>query len=296
VEAPASRSQGERSAGTTRRAAAGKRRCLEVVEPPVSDRVSEPVLFREAEKWLLFVPCGECGGHRLGLDAAGERLARVRAESFLSYARDRFCLGCQSNAWRGDPFRPFDGDSALWWDTFSEEWMGWHPFPGSDGGVSLPLGVHSFWEQASAAAAARALHEAPLPLRIGGVDGQVSRAFYDADEGRWKLWAHCHDCGGVELPLAGRGRGRVDSATTQAVRCLELIVDEGCPRCAPGEDAHPHMRIWFDTAAGEWMLWQPLHGSSDGVTFPLGVDRFDTDREVLELTARTLLFEPPAPL
>jgi hypothetical protein len=240
---------------------------------------------------LLWVPCSDCGGHHLGLDASGEKLARVRAESYLSYARDRFCLGCEAKAWRNDPFRPFDGESPIWWDTTREEWMGWHPFPGSLAGVTVPLGVTSFWDQAAAAAAARALHEAPLPLRIGEGDGHVSRAFYDGDEGRWKLWAHCHECGGVELPLSGRGRGRVDSATSQAVRCLELILDEGCPRCTE-PDAGAAPRIWFDTEAGEWMLWQPLHGSEGGVTFPLGVDRFDTDREVLELTARTLLFEP----
>jgi hypothetical protein len=292
VEAPGSRSDPERSAGTDRRTAAGKRLCLESVEPAAAPASSNPVLFRGGDAWFLWVPCPACGGHRLGLDATGERLARVRAESFLSYARDRFCLGCQSRAWRNDPFRPFDGENALWWDVVNEEWMGWHPFPGSLAGVSLPLGIDSFWEQAAAAAAARALTEAPLPLRIGDGDGHVSRAFYDGDEGRWKLWASCQDCGGVELPLSGRGRGRVDSACAQAVRCLEFILDEGCPRCSDDEANGPHARIWFDTDASEWMLWQPLAGSDEGITFPLGIARFDTDREVLELTARTLLFEP----
>src|SRR2546429_632657 len=126
-----------------------------------------------------------------------------------------------------------------------------------------------------------------LPLRVAAdpseVEADASTIFYDVDSGRWRLRAVCFDCSGFELPLTSFGRGAVEAACDEALSCLELIAREGCPHCrtlrereAP-RDCDDEPRIWFDTMARDWLMWQPIKGGAGG-TMPLGIPRFDTRR------------------
>ncbi len=55
------------------------------------------------------------------------------------------------------------------------------------------------------------------------------------------------------------------------------------------DDQEP--RIWFDTEIGDWMLWQALEGSDEGVTLPLGLGRYDARRASVYKAAASLLFD-----
>jgi hypothetical protein len=268
------------------------------VDPGIVERLIEPAIYHRAgEGWMLWVPCPHCGGHPLGLGpkaAGGKRLARTRGEAFLLYVRGRFCLGCRARAWREDPFTPLDGRSLLWWDTVTSEWMAWLPLPGSTEGVSLPLGVRSFWEKPRAKAAARGLWEARMPLAIATGANAVARhmatIWHDGEEARWRLWCPCVECGGVDLGLSVAERGAVGAACSRALGALERIVEVGCPQCiaidekagaAPPQGIEP--RLWYDTDAREWMLTRRIEGSEEALVLPLGVGHFDAEgRELMQ--------------
>jgi len=269
---------------------------LPAIEPADLAAATEPAIFHEpGAGWSLWLPCEGCGGHRLALGPKSrgtERLARTRGEAFLLYVRGRFCIGCRAKAWREDPFTPYDGESYLWWDTVTDEWMAWVPFPGSDAGISFPLGVHSFWEKPKAKAAARGVWEAPVPLSISDQGAPPARdgaaIWHDADSGRWLLWSPCSGCGGVELDLSVARGGAVGGACSRAVSALERIHELGCPQCrsidAKYEGQPPvgiEQLVWYDTEAREWMLSRRMEGVEDALVLPLGIGHFDADGQEL---------------
>ena len=269
---------------------------------------SVDVVWLPAESdWSVQAPCGECGGYRMLLqvpDPEAGDLAATRAAAFLARIHARGgCLGCEAESWRASPAPRRDREPQVWWDTQTAQWMVWTEVPGSEHGVSLPLGIRTFWAPQEVRAAARAITSGSrLPLRIATnadevEDDAASTIFYDVGSGRWRLHAACPDCGGFQLPLTSFGRGAVEAACDEALACLELLAREGCPSCRSeqernaerAEDGEP--RIWFDTHVRDWLVWQPLEGAAGGVTLPLGIGRFDARRPLIYRAAAGLRFD-----
>jgi hypothetical protein len=253
--------------------------------------------------WVADADCPACGGYTLELrvfDPDERDLARDRGQAFLARVHARGCLGCQARTWRTRPSPPGPGP-YVWWDTDAREWMAWGALPGSDRGVSLPLGIRTFWAPHEVRAAARALWSGnALPLRVVTNSADVgtgdSAVFHDPVSGRWRLRVACFDCGGFDLPLMSFGRGAVETAVEEALDCLELVAGEGCPHCRTlrerhGEpDAGAEPRLWYDTGAGDWLLWQGVEDVPGGVTMPLGIGRYDAPRTAVYQSAAPLLF------
>jgi hypothetical protein len=256
--------------------------------------------------WTVEAPCDDCGGYTMKLQVhdedAGE-LATTRASAFLARIHARGgCLGCEARTWREKP-APSSTEPQVWWDTATCQWMVWTAMPGFQEGVSLPLGITTFWAPQEVRAAARALtSRTRLPLRVAtspesATEDGASSIYYDVESGRWRLLSACHDCGGFELPLTSFGRGAVEAACDEALAGLELLAREGCPSCRTrteraatrGEDDEP--RIWFDTVSRDWLVWQPLEGADGGVTLPLGIGRYDARRPLVYRAAAALLFD-----
>lgn len=255
--------------------------------------------------WTVDVPCDACGGYQMGLqvpDPTGLDAAHARARAFLTRVHERGgCLACEARAWR-ERGAPPAGDFHVWWDTESSDWMAWRKLPDVDGGISVPLGIHSFWAPQEVRAAARALWSSDrIPLRVAqsreALAPEASGIYYDVDAGRWKLRVACFDCGGFEFGLTSFGRGAVEAACDEALGCLELIAREGCPHCRThsertgAQEGDDEPRIWFDTSARDWVLWQPIEGCDGGVTLPLGIGRFDARRALVYRAAASLLFD-----
>ena len=274
---------------------------LDTHEAPTADVTWLP----DEGDWSVDAPCDECGGYRMLLQvpqAENAELATTRAGAFLARIHARGgCLGCEARGWRENP-NPRGGDAQVWWDTETGQWMVWAQIDGFDDGVSLPLGIRTFWAPQEVRAAARALTSGSrLPLRIATSPGEIepgaSTIFYDTSSGRWRLHASCLDCGGFDMPLTSFGRGAVEAACDEALACLELVAREGCPCCRTrkeraaerGEEDEP--RIWFDTLVRDWLVWQPLEDTDDGVTLPLGIGRFDARRPLVYRAAAALLFD-----
>ena len=274
--------------------------------PDAPERGAPAVHWVEEERdWSVEATCEACGGYRMQLqvrDADHERLAETRASAFLTRIHARGgCLGCEAAIWRSGE-GPATGDPHVWWDTETGQWMAWAQMPGSDASLSLPLGIRTFWAPQEVRAAARAIWSGGrLPLRVASepdaVDPDASTIFYDIESGRWRLRTACFDCGGFEIGLTSFGRGAVEAACDEAMTCLDLVAREGCPNCRTkrereqvrGEDDEP--RIWFDTKMRDWLVWQPLDDSGQGVTLPLGIGRYDARRAVVYRAAAALLFD-----
>jgi hypothetical protein len=256
--------------------------------------------------WSVFAPCDDCGGYTMMLqvrEPEAIELAGTRAAAFLARIHARGgCLGCEARRWRESP-PPASSQPQVWWDTDTGQWMVWAGLPGSTDGISLPLGIRTFWAPQEVRAAARALTSGSrLPLRIAATPEEAegdaaSTIFYDTGSGRWRMRVACPDCGGFELPLTSFGRGAVEAACDEALACLELIAREGCPACRTREERTAwrgdgdEPRIWFDTVSRDWLVWQPLEGAEGGVTLPLGVGRFDARRPLVYRAAAALLFD-----
>jgi hypothetical protein len=269
---------------------------------PRPDTLSPDAVFYAAEEhdWVLRADCPACRGYRLGLrvpDPGKRLLAEVRASAFLEGVHSTACLGCQARARRNGEVKP-ESELDVWWDPSAGEWMA--PLPGAQG-VAVPLGVRSYWARQEARAAARALGEAGfLPLRVAAepaeVDPDACTVYYDLSSARWRLRIGCFECGGFELRLVAPGRGNVDLASAEALRCLERVADEGCPGCrsqaerAGAEEPADEPRLWFDTTAGEWVVSRPLGEPGESVTLPLGIGRYDADEGQLLRAAAELLF------
>jgi hypothetical protein len=254
--------------------------------------------------WCVTVPCDGCGGYRMGLQvrrADQAELAHARAKAFLLRVHSRGgCLSCEARSWR-ERGAPETGDFHVWWDTDSREWMAWQRLSDVDGGISVPLGIRTFWAPQEVRAAARALWSSDrITLAVAheadAIAPDSSATYYDADAGRWKLQVACFDCGGFTLALTSFGRGAVEAACDEALGCLDLVAREGCPNCrtrserdAVRDDDEPC--IWFDTQARDWVLWQPLDGCEGGVSLPLGIGRFDARRALVYRAAANLLFD-----
>ena len=79
--------------------------------------------------------------------------------------------------------------------------------------------------------------------------------------------------------------------------CLDLLAREGCPHCRTSRERDANRagddepRIWYDTVSRDWLIWQPLEGSEEGVTLPLGIPRFDARRALIYRSAAALLFD-----
>lgn len=249
----------------------------------------------ECGDWVVEADCGLCGGYRVELrvpDPERWSLANARAEAFIRRVHSNRCLGCHADLQRRRP-RGAEFDPYLWWDTETREWMGWLSMPQSpDGGITMPLGVRSVWALPEARAALALLQrDTPLPLRVAtgrvDVDPQVCALFHDPGSGRWKLWIACDDCGGTELKLSALGAGAVEVAADEAHACVERMASDGCPHCRSERewaswvfrDEAP--RLWYDTRTGEWVVWQAVEGTLDGVTLPLGLTRYDADMSLL---------------
>jgi hypothetical protein len=273
-----------------------------VAEAPATTSVH---WVEEERDWSVEAPCERCGGYRMLLqvrDPEHERLAEGRADAFLTRIHARGgCLGCEARTWRSGE-GPTTGEPHVWWDTDTGQWMAWAQMPGSAASMSLPLGIRTFWAPQEVRAAARAIWSGGrLPLRVASepdaVDPDASTIFYDVESGRWRLRTACFDCGGFELSLTSFGRGAVEAACDEAMSSLELVAREGCPHCrthrerssAGAHDQEP--RIWFDTITRDWLVWQPLDDSGDGVTLPLGIGRYDARRAVVYRAAAALLFD-----
>jgi len=256
------------------------------------------------DDWCVDVGCEACGGYRMALQVPDElqrELAQARAQAFLSRVHERGgCLACEARQWR-ERGAPSDGDSHVWWDTESHEWMAWRKLPGARSGVSVPLGIRSFWASQEVRAAARALWSSDrIPLRVAAAPGDVARdsttIYYDPGVGRWKLHAACFDCGGFELALTSFGRGAVEAACDEGLGCLDLIAREGCPNCRTVRERETAREsdepcIWFDTQMRDWVLWQPIEEFDSGITLPLGIGRFDARRALVYRAAAGLLFD-----
>lgn len=202
------------------------------------------------------------------------------------------CLGCHSESQRKLP-RGAEFEPYLWWDTASSEWMAWVRMAESpDGGVTVPLGVTSVWALPEARAALSVLERGlPLPLRVATgraeVDSQITSVFHDSVTARWMLWIACRDCGGTEIKLSAVGPGAIEQSADEACACVERMSADGCPHCRSErewaswvvQDDAP--RLWYDTRTGEWVVWQAVEGTLDGVTLPLGLTRYDADASVL---------------
>jgi hypothetical protein len=254
----------------------------------------------DAGDWFLDADCPSCHGYRLALRVPDPRkrlLAEVRASAFLEGVHSLTCLGCQARARRRGEVEPAD-ELDVWWDPGAGEWMA--PVAGSPG-TAMPLGVRSYWARQEARAAARVLREgSPLPLRVAAeprdVEAESCTVFYDTALARWRLRVPCFDCGGFELRLGALGRGNVDAAAAEALRCVERVADEGCPHCraqkerAGAGDGFEEPRLWYDTTAGDWVVWRPLGGPGNGVTLPLGISRYDVEEGHLLRAASDLLF------
>ena len=254
----------------------------------------------DAGDWFLEADCPSCDGYRMALrvpDPDKRVLAEVRASAFLEGVHSLACLGCQARARLEGELEPA-GELDVWWDPGTGEWMA--PFPGT-AGSAMPLGIRSYWAGQEARAAARALRDAsPLALRVAAEPAEVEpdscTVVYDAGRGRWRLQVPCFDCGGFELRLATLGRGNVDTAADEALGCLDRMADEGCPHCRAVKerggcgDSLEEPRLWYDTTAGEWVVWRPLGGPGNGITLPLGISRYDVDESNLLRTASDLLF------
>ena len=186
--------------------------------------------------WFLRADCPTCSGYRLALrvpDPEKRLLAEVRASAFLE--------GVHAMTLPRLPGRRPAGAASLPPRTSSTSGgtptraSGWAPCR-TMADASMPLGVRSYWARQEARAAARAMRESgPLPLRVAAepaeVDDDSCTVFYDMSSGRWRLRVACFDCGGFELRLAALGRGNVETAAAEALRCLDRIGDEGCPHC-----------------------------------------------------------------
>lgn len=249
----------------------------------------------ECGDWVVEADCGLCGGYRVPLhvpDAGRFPLADARAQAFMRSVHANRCLGCHALAQRRRP-RGAELDTQLWWDTETGEWMAWVWLPDSPhGGVTLPLGLRSVWALPEARAALSLIQrDTPLPLRVardrGNVDRDLCTLFHDPVATRWMLWVACADCGGTELALSAVGRRALDVAVEEACACAERMASDGCPHCrserewarwVTGDDAP---RLWYDTRAGEWVVWQSVEGTPDGVALPLGLTRYDADMSLL---------------
>ena len=255
--------------------------------------------------WCVDVDCDQCGGYRMALqvrDPAQAELARTRARAFIARVHARGgCLSCEARIWRENG-APAAGDFHVWWDTETNEWMAWRRLEGDDTGVSMPLGIRTFWAPQEVRAAARALWSSDrIPLRVacgpGEVGDDAATMFYDADAGRWKLHISCFDCGGFDLSLTSFGRGAAEAACDEALACLDLVAREGCPSCRTDRERDREREgdepcVWYDTRTRDWLLWQPLDDAeAGGVTLPLGIGRFDARRAVVYRAAAGLLFD-----
>lgn len=244
---------------------------------------------------MVRADCQECGGYSLDLkvpEPDRRSLAQARAEAFLRRVHSNRCLGCHANAQRAVP-RGAEYDPYLWWDTQTSEWMAWVALPGSpDGGVAMPLGVRSVWALPEARAALTLIEQdLPLPIRIAesrrAVDPDVCSLFHDSGRGRWIFWAACSDCGGCEIKLTPTQATAYERACEEACAVVDRMAADGCPHCRSERewaawvlrDESP--RLWYDTRTGEWVVWQPVEGTLDGVTLPLGLTRYDVDLSVL---------------
>jgi hypothetical protein len=281
---------------------------LELIAAEMAGEADAPtgILYERADaSWHLWVQCGRCGGHRLPLDLhepAARARAEARAEAYLD-AAEGACLGCEAREWRSRVTPPADGEARVWWDVREDggEWMAWQPLPGSRGGVSIPLGLRSYWARRAAQVARRALEQVDaLPLRIAldpvAVESSVPTAFCAGRPAAWALWVPCFHCGGFELGLGVRGRGQVEAAGERARRCLARLASDGaCPRCVA--DRHRHRRppagqvaLWFDPEAGVWLLWQRLPGTTEGVVLPLEISDYGVSEGDLHRAAADLVF------
>jgi hypothetical protein len=261
----------------------------------------DAVFFAHDEgDWFLRADCPNCTGYQLALrvpDPDKRLLAEVRASAFLEGVHSASCLGCQALARRQGDLTPVN-ELDVWWDPSAGEWMA--PLNGAPG-AAMPLGVCSFWARQEARAAALVLRDSgPLPLRVAAEPSELDRdactVFYDTPSGRWHLRVPCFDCEGVELRLAALGRGNLETACAEALRCLDRVADEGCPHCRSQQEREgtSHVseepRLWYDTTGGEWVVWRPLGGPGHGLTLPLGIARYDADEGQLLRAASDVLF------
>jgi hypothetical protein len=255
----------------------------------------------DEDDWVLRADCPHCAGYQLALrvrDPDKRLLAEVRASAFLEGIHSASCLGCHAVARRNGELDPAS-ELDVWWDPSAGEWMA--PLNGAPG-AAMPLGVRSYWARQEARAAARALRDSgPLPLRVAAEPSELDRdsctVFYDTSSGRWHLRVGgCFDCEGFQLRLAALGRGNLETACAEALRCLDRVAEEGCPHCRSQReregtwDTSDEPRLWYDTTQSEWVVWRPIGGPGNGITLPLEIARYDADEGQLLRAASDALF------
>lgn len=248
--------------------------------------------------WSLWAACAGCGGYALPLRVERREEwmeAAARAQAFLARVHHRGCLRCDARRRR---FARTGDEGAMWWDPEQNDWM-------MDGQLSdgtklmLPLDVKDYWSVPEAAAAAAALTTDGAAVRVvpgpEDLDPQLPSIFHIANT--WAMWLPCEECGGCELPLRHGDRLEAAAATGQAKRIVELAAAEGCPSCVATmfrdgrlpPDSPP--LTWYDPAADQWMLWQPLAETPEGVTVPIGLSGYDVSRVAIEVRVEQLLFD-----
>jgi hypothetical protein len=97
-------------------------------------------------RWRLRCSCLECGGFELPLTSFGRGAVEAACDEALAclelLAREG-CPSCRTRLERGAG-RGEDDEPRIWFDTLTRDWLVWQPLTGTEGGVTLPLGIGRF--------------------------------------------------------------------------------------------------------------------------------------------------------
>lgn len=97
-------------------------------------------------RWRLHAACLDCGGFELPLTSFGRGAVEAACDEALAslelLAREG-CPCCRTRLERA-ALRTEDDEPRIWFDTLSRDWLVWQPLEGSEGGVTMPLGIGRF--------------------------------------------------------------------------------------------------------------------------------------------------------
>jgi hypothetical protein len=97
-------------------------------------------------RWRLRCSCLDCGGFELPLTSFGRGAVEAACDEALAclelLAREG-CPSCRTRLER-TTVRGEDDEPRIWFDTLTRDWLVWQPLAGTEGGVTLPLGIGRF--------------------------------------------------------------------------------------------------------------------------------------------------------